>query len=219
MCAGFALGIISTYIIKPSNKPNILYTPEHKHQDTTNVTPAPKQENNDKGFEASDYKSKDQGYQTHEYENDKPGFDIYDGDDSYILFKDIPDTVEKIGGRYPINAEYAGKVYDLKNLPETIKSKFPDILQKYPEGVRFSEKGFPDFTPYAQKTVDITGLIGDHDYDFKEANRIAGIKRIPEGFTWHHHENGKTMQLVPQDLHYVVKHTGGCSTIKNGLCK
>ena len=50
----------------------------------------------------------------------------------------------------------------------------------------------------------------------KEANRVAGFKSTPDGFTWHHVEDGITMQLVPTDLHDVVKHTGGAAVIKNG---
>ena len=50
---------------------------------------------------------------------------------------------------------------------------------------------------------------------FLEANKVAGYTETPEGYTWHHHQDGKTMQLVPQDLHYHVRHTGGVSTIKH----
>lgn len=34
------------------------------------------------------------------------------------------------------------------------------------------------------------------------------------GYTWHHVEDGRTMQLIPQRLHNAVRHTGGCAVIK-----
>jgi hypothetical protein len=34
-------------------------------------------------------------------------------------------------------------------------------------------------------------------------------KKEPRGYTWHHHQNGKTLMLVPTDLHDAVKHGGG----------
>lgn len=36
----------------------------------------------------------------------------------------------------------------------------------------------------------------------------------PAGYTWHHVEAGRTMLLVPSDLHGTVRHTGGASLIK-----
>lgn len=35
-----------------------------------------------------------------------------------------------------------------------------------------------------------------------------------KGYTWHHVEDGRTMQLIPQRLHNAVRHTGGCAIIK-----
>ena len=128
--------------------------------------------------------------------------------DDYILLKEYPDTVDKVGGRYPSNGEYAGKKYPVEKLPE-------DLQNKYPNSVEFDEKGFPDFKPYTKKEVKVEGLIGDHNYDYDKANKIAGFKKIPEDYTWHHHQDGKTMQLVPRDLHRKVGHTGGASTIKH----
>jgi hypothetical protein len=42
-------------------------------------------------------------------------------------------------------------------------------------------------------------------------------KSPPEGMTWHHTEQNGKLQLVPKDIHNVVKHTGGaavCGTRK-----
>jgi hypothetical protein len=128
--------------------------------------------------------------------------------DDYILLKDIPDTVDKIGGRYPHNAEYAGKKFPVEKLPE-------DLQKKYPNSVGFDEKGFADYKPYTKKEVQVEGLTGKHSSDFNKANKVAGYTETPKDYTWHHHQDGKTMQLVPRDIHKAVAHTGGVSTIKH----
>ena len=122
-----------------------------------------------------------------------------------ILYKDYLDTVDKINGRYPINGDLAGKQYPLSE----------DLQKLYPEGVLFKENGCPDFTPYANITVEVEELTGNHYRDFQKANKAAGLDKTPLGKTWHHVEDEKTMQLVPEDLHYQVKHTGGSALLKN----
>ena len=118
-----------------------------------------------------------------------------------------------------INSEYAGKTYQLKD---------PELAAKYPDGVPFTEDGFPDFSKYAKETVKFeypsvealkadTCLTGNNYHDFKLANAKMGFKEKPAGYTWHHNEDKMTLQLVPTDLHMAVKHTGGASLIRNML--
>lgn len=38
--------------------------------------------------------------------------------------------------------------------------------------------------------------------------------KTPEGYTWHHHQDEKTMQLVPADIHRKTGHTGGVANTK-----
>jgi hypothetical protein len=74
--------------------------------------------------------------------------------------------IQKIAGRYPINAEdYAGKYFyfQIEKNPillqrwsklsatqqEAKQKQFEIFAQKYPDGVGFSVQGFPDFYPYA----------------------------------------------------------------------
>ena len=114
--------------------------------------------------------------------------------------------VKKVNKRQPINAEYAGKVYPLDKLPE-------DLRRKYPHSVPFTGTGHPDFSRYAQKKVKIK-MTGDRGKDESRANKIAGLKKRPEGYTWHHHHDGETMMLVPEDLHLKIKHTGGAAIVK-----
>ncbi len=104
----------------------------------------------------------------------------------------------------PRNYHYAGETYPVDLLK-------PELREKYPESVRFNEKGFPDFSPYAVAEVDIQ-YTGNRSDDFDLADKAAGFEVKPEGYSWHHHENARTLQLVPTDLHKAVAHTGGCAT-------
>jgi len=95
-----------------------------------------------------------------------------------------------------INSKYAGGVH--------------------PSGVPFTEQGFPDFSAHAVAEVEIEGLTGTYDKDAAMANRAAGFDGTPEGYVWHHVEDAKTMQLLPQEVHDAVRHTGGAAVIRNG---
>ena len=50
--------------------------------------------------------------------------------------------------------------------------------------------------------------------NFALADKAAGFKERPANYTWHHHHDGKTMLLVPRDIHDAVKHTGGVAIVK-----
>jgi hypothetical protein len=126
------------------------------------------------------------------------------------------DTVEKVGKFYPRNAKFAGKIFQMEDATEKMKISYPNLSQKYPNGVEFDINGYPVFEPYVIKKVEVPNLIGDHYEDFKKANDAAGYKSTPKGYTWHHHQDTMTMELIPKDLHRVVAHTGGAALIKNG---
>jgi len=114
-------------------------------------------------------------------------------------------TVQKVNGRNPINSSYAGKTYTFA--PGT------ELAKKYSAGVKFNDQGFPDFSPYAKKTIDIGKLNPSSSTDILKANKAAGYGDVvPANFTWHHVENSTKLQLVPTDLHKEVKHTGGRAT-------
>ncbi len=111
------------------------------------------------------------------------------------------------GERKPVNSRYANDTY-------SFEGKAPELHERYPEGVDFDADGHPDFSPYATELVEID-MKGNYTTDYADANAAAGLEETPEGYTWHHHQDGKTMILVPTDLHGAVGHTGGVSTIKN----
>ncbi|HZA02773.1 MAG TPA: HNH endonuclease [Hyphomicrobiaceae bacterium] len=88
----------------------------------------------------------------------------------------------------------------------TIRNK--DLAGKnHPDtGIPFDKEGFPDFSGVATKTVRVPHT-GDRTADFRAANRGAGLPDTPPGMTWHHHQDGQTMQLVPLDVHRRMGHT------------
>ncbi len=86
--------------------------------------------------------------------------------------------------------------------------------------IRINALGFPDFSAYAIASVKIS-MNGNRSYrepdgDFGNANEAAGFERRAEhpGYTWHHHQDRTTMQLIPTELHDVFRHSGGCWAIK-----
>uniref|UniRef100_UPI001FCC752F HNH endonuclease n=1 Tax=Oceanobacillus kimchii TaxID=746691 RepID=UPI001FCC752F len=88
--------------------------------------------------------------------------------------------------------------------------------------------GYPDFTEFAHPTVkpveiDIASPT-NRPLDYKNANiksglnkdsnpPVASLNEAPEGYTWHHHQDGKTMILVDKKVHREFTHAGGISII------
>ena len=77
-------------------------------------------------------------------------------------------------------------------------------------GIPFKKTGFPDFSDVAIKEVKIAQT-GRYAADEAAANRAAGLSETPEGYLWHHVEDGRTMQLVPINIHRATGHTGGAA--------
>ncbi len=75
-------------------------------------------------------------------------------------------------------------------------------------GIPFDQNGYPDFSSVSAANVKI-GFTGSRGKDVKLANAAAGFDRTPEGYVWHHHQDGTTMQLVPRDIHRQTGHDGG----------
>ena len=139
------------------------------------------------------------------------GFAPSGGDVPIILEarKPLGPDVLRVGGRYPINAAYAGQNYPSSNLP-------PALQALYPNGVNFTPQSFPDLEPYAKFETKVLNLTGDYGKDERRANKNVGLKKTPEGYTWHHVEDEVTMQLVPTNLHRSLPHTGGVAVKKGG---
>ncbi len=103
--------------------------------------------------------------------------------------------------------------------------------------VPINEFGFPDFRQWTKRktngdaysyTFELGELNGDHDLDFQAINKKMGfgdskdahLSQFPD-YTWHHHEDGKTLMLVPKKLNNPssggLSHTGGKAVIEHNL--
>ena len=107
------------------------------------------------------------------------------------MVRRLDGVADAVRGSRPRNAHLAGGVHPVTKIP-------------------FGADGFPDFSAVSIKNVEIT-FNGNRADDFKAANTAAGYAKTPKGYTWHHHQNGRTMQLVPTDIHRKTGHTGGHS--------
>jgi hypothetical protein len=116
--------------------------------------------------------------------------------------------------RLPINAAYAGKIFDMSKLAQHIQIK-------YPHGVHFTAQRFPDFTRYAIRRVKIK-MTGIDWIDKNAADKAAGFigdNKRPAGYTWHHHYDCQTMELIPAELNDIIDHTGGAAIIRDAIRK
>ena len=98
-----------------------------------------------------------------------------------------------------LNQEYAG-------------GKFTTILG---DVVDFTSNGHVVLDNYAIAAVTLD-LTGDSSKDIAKANKLFfGTSIGPQGYTWHHLEDGRTLILVPTSIHENVKHTGGAHYLRN----
>ncbi|MGH0004279.1 HNH endonuclease [Pseudovibrio ascidiaceicola] len=88
------------------------------------------------------------------------------------------------------------------------------------------KNGFPDFGPHSKGDVEIP-MTGNNKKDFPAADKAMQAKlgdpewKKPEGYTWHHKEDGVTMQLVPSKMHanggdIKTTHVGGAAMYNGG---
>jgi hypothetical protein len=82
--------------------------------------------------------------------------------------------------------------------------------------------GFPDFSPFMRhpsgvRSVPIENMTGT-PADFRAANLAAGRpewgRAAPRGWTWHHHQDGVTMQLIPRGINRDFDHMGGAAVTR-----
>ncbi|PQJ71601.1 hypothetical protein BTO01_10030 [Vibrio jasicida] len=111
--------------------------------------------------------------------------------------------LKELRGRKIINSDLAGQAVQTKG------------------GVVFIDyDGFPDFSPYAEKVVRVDGLSGKMDHDVSLAmKRLALDSYDKKNMVWHHHQDGKTMMLVPRNVHSTVNgglnHSGGRNVLRH----
>jgi hypothetical protein len=95
-------------------------------------------------------------------------------------------------------------------------------------GIPF-KNGYPDFSDWSLDGFIIEGLTGNNTADFALVYKKMvdspkyGFKTQQEvkswlsdnGITLHHHQDGKTIQLIPTDLHGNIPHSGGAAILRN----
>ena len=148
------------------------------------------------------------------------------------------------------NRQYAGKVFYFhpslnKNIQSTLRKKgsfsnytkqqLLELDKMFPNGVPYTQSGFPDFIAAGACKLDKNGKLikismpngmftGDRNKDFEIARKCAeklyGTKINESGYIWHHLEGSPaSMVLVRTACHEVCRHTGGHALnkiLKNG---
>lgn len=107
-----------------------------------------------------------------------------------------------------------------KHIDHSKTTKHPDgsvtYYDKAGNSVTYNKDGWPDFSKYSKADVQVNGMNGVYRHDASLANQAAGLKGTPDGYVWHHVQDGRTMQLIPQNIHNAFQHTGGASIIRGG---
>ncbi|PTL75692.1 HNH endonuclease [Vitiosangium sp. GDMCC 1.1324] len=122
----------------------------------------------------------------------------------------------KYGTRLPRDGKWSGEPGNSDWLPDPNTERGKAILEATGGKPIAFKEGYPDFSPYAVKTVEID-MVGKNSADFRSANAAAGFpgSESPKGYTWHHKEDGVTMELVPFDINKNVPHEGGSSVVRS----
>ncbi|WP_282092535.1 RHS repeat-associated core domain-containing protein [Epibacterium ulvae] len=146
-------------------------------------------------------------------------------------FNDPVNKLDPEGNKWKGVVEFFGDLFN-KNYDDAYNAarnssnlRNSDLAGKsHPDtGVPFDSDGFSDFSDHLYKGVDEFGkkiksdvnigriVDGSRKRHENLANKAAGLKRTPEGYTWHHHQDSGRMQLVRTDKHRGTGHTGGYS--------
>lgn len=115
-------------------------------------------------------------------------------------------------------------------IEQTFPEYCPDDVQALaiPHKMMFMEKddlialasAFPKFDSFSKGEVKIPQT-GKHGDDFKLSDDLYRKQigdpnwKRPEHMTWHHKEDGTTMQLVPGKINGNAGHTGGAALFSN----
>jgi len=71
----------------------------------------------------------------------------------------------------------------------------------------------PDGADFKAAAEEMRRSSGNKHWPGKSATDSQAGQSVPDGYTWHHKEDGVTMQLIPKEAHTGVSHTGGASIV------
>lgn len=104
-----------------------------------------------------------------------------------------------------------------------------EILEKKGiDGIEYKD-GYPDFSPVSETDVEIDNFSVDRQKNFVQADEKLAAQwseeskdgktnwtaqdirqyRQENSLTWHEHQNCRTIQLVPKEIHNNIPHEGG----------
>lgn len=149
------------------------------------------------------------------------------------IYKNIPQNGGTWSGQ-PGNSKWMPNKEDIPKQPYGNEKTWGEILNKYGiDGIEFKD-GEPDFTPVSKGSVEINDFTTEREDNFFQADQnlaqqwnqenkngkndwsISDIRRYrrEEKLTWHERSNMKNMDLVPQEVHGNISHSGGISKKK-----
>ena len=125
---------------------------------------------------------------------------------------------------------------EIPKRPPGNEKTWGEILDKYEiDGIEF-EDGEPDFSTVSEGTVEIDDFTEDRNGNFTQADEKLAeqwTKEAKDGkewsaqdvkdyrkennLSWHERSDMKTLDLVPQEVHGNIPHSGGISVAKNNL--
>ena len=150
-----------------------------------------------------------------------------------IKYKNIPQSGGVWSGE-PGNSKWIPNREEIPKQPYGNKRTWGEILDENGiNGIEFKD-GEPDFTPISQGNVKIKDFTTNRDDNFYQADQnlaqqwsqenkngkndwsISDIRkyRKEEKLTWHERSDMQNMDLVPQEVHGNIPHTGGISKKK-----
>ncbi len=150
-----------------------------------------------------------------------------------IKYKNIPQNGGIWSGE-PGNSKWIPNKEDIPKQPYGNERMWSEILNENGiDGIKFKD-GEPDFTPVFKGSVEIEDFTTDRDDNFYQADQnlaqqwnkenksekndwsISDIRkyRKEEKLTWHERSDMQNMDLVPQEVHGNIPHTGGISKKK-----
>lgn len=160
-----------------------------------------------------------------------------------ISIEDLNATIEYCDKRLPSSGgEWTGEPGNSEWVPDNdVIPKQPpgnelaweEIKEKYGiESIPFND-GEPDFSAVSEATVEIDDFTTDRNMNFTQADEACAKKWTEEDkdgrswtaadvkeyrkenqLSWHERSDQKTMDLVPQEVHGNVPHSGGISAAK-----
>lgn len=139
---------------------------------------------------------------------------------------------ERINLAKNTDGEWQGDIGESKVIPND--SKIKELLKSFGvDGIEY-KNGIPDFSPISVAIVKIPDMTEIRPKNFRQADKACANQwnkeakdgktdwtradvenwRKENGYSWHEHNDMRTMYLVKSEIHLECKHLGGVSECK-----